>query len=221
MVVWRPRITEPTINRGGGEGPCSRGKHHGFCWTERVFVDSPVLSQTVALSLISPSWYFVEFADGATNYTLPPDWHDSVNGYTALAARNKGPKISTSYRTMPSHSPSPSPSPHSPWPGQYGLFSSVSPDGSSAGYTPYASNPYPAPMFTSPPQPVYPSPPPPMFTGTPMPIYNITNIYNQQPQTLASEQKNNDDMVQLLGGVLKVAGAVLVPMLTGTGSGGF
>jgi hypothetical protein len=59
-----------------------------LCFVFLLFVDLPALSQTVALSLISASWYFVEFADGATSYTLPPDWHDSVNGYIALGPRS-------------------------------------------------------------------------------------------------------------------------------------
>ncbi|KAI0287696.1 hypothetical protein BC826DRAFT_1108283 [Russula brevipes] len=33
---------------------------------------------TVSLSLVADSWYFIEFADGATRFCLPPDWHDSI-----------------------------------------------------------------------------------------------------------------------------------------------
>ncbi|KAI0252135.1 hypothetical protein BJV78DRAFT_1281912 [Lactifluus subvellereus] len=205
---------------------------------------------TVALSLISASWFFIEFADGATKFILPPDWHDSVNGYAALAARNKGPKITTSYNPRPIPSPSPSPSPHSPWPGQPGSFSPISPYGPSSGYIPFASNPCPAPVFPGAPPPMFASPPPlafagppppafagppppafagppppafaghlpPAFASPPHPTYNITNVYNmasqQQPQAAATSQ-NDDLKVQLLGGALKVAGALLVPMLTG------
>ncbi|KAI0252136.1 hypothetical protein BJV78DRAFT_1153901 [Lactifluus subvellereus] len=143
---------------------------------------------TVALSLISASWFFIEFADGATKYTLPPDWHDSVNGYTALAARNNGPKIVTTYNSRPL----PSPLPFSPQPGQPGSF------GLSSGYTPFASNPAPA------------------FTCPPPPTYYFANVYNAapqpQPQTTATP-RNNNTKVELIGGVLKIAASVLVPLL--------
>jgi len=47
---------------------------------------------SVSLSLISPSWYFVEFADGATKYDLPQEWHASIDKYVNRATRNVGPK---------------------------------------------------------------------------------------------------------------------------------
>lgn len=46
----------------------------------------------MSLSLISPSWYFVEFADGATKYALPQEWHASIDKHVNRATRNVGPK---------------------------------------------------------------------------------------------------------------------------------
>ena len=84
------------------------------------------------------------------NILSTPDWHDSVDGYTALAARNKGPKIATSYNSSPLQSPSHLPSLRSSRPGQIAVFSPYDP---SSGSTPFASNPYPALAFTGVPQP--------------------------------------------------------------------
>ena len=57
-------------------------------------------------------------------------------------------------------------------------------------------------------------PPPPQ----PQPTYNVTNVYNtiQQPENPAS---HGNGTVQLLGGALKVAGALL-PLFTGGNNGG-
>ncbi|KAH9174736.1 hypothetical protein EDB89DRAFT_465841 [Lactarius sanguifluus] len=41
--------------------------------------------KTVALSLVAPDWFFVEFADGATQFVLPPSWHTTLNKHTALS----------------------------------------------------------------------------------------------------------------------------------------
>jgi hypothetical protein len=96
-------------------------------------------------------------------------------------------------------------------------FGSYSPGGSvpsygsgpNPGYTPFQSNPHLSSAFTGMPQ---------------QPVYNITNIYNnpmpqqqqqqqqQQHEPTSSLEKYNG-MFNLLGGVLKVAGAVLGPTL--------
>ncbi len=60
-----------------------------------------------------------------------------------------------------------------------------------------------------------------MYTGlpqfVPQPTYNITHVYNNvQQQQQPAPQENGT--VQLLGGALKVAGALL-PIFTGTGIG--
>ncbi|KAI0000643.1 hypothetical protein BJV74DRAFT_127189 [Russula compacta] len=89
---------------------------------------------TVSLSLISDSWYFIEFKDGATRFCLPPDWHESINKYTARAMGFRRPKMSTSYN------PAPPPSYRPPHHAQVGSF-----------------NPYLSSVFISapPPPPVY------------------------------------------------------------------
>ena len=158
----------------------------------------------MSLSLISDSWYFIEFEDGATKFCLPPDWHESINKYTARAMRFRPPKKSTSYNPAPppSHSP-----PHHT---QVGSFNphGVNPG---HGYTPLASSLYPPSVFISAP------PPPP-------PVYNITHMHNstvpQQLQRSSSLNKNNGTFT-LLGGALKLASAVIgTSLVGGTGFGG-
>ncbi|KAH9954646.1 hypothetical protein BGW80DRAFT_1509477, partial [Lactifluus volemus] len=70
--------------------------------------------ETVALSLVSQTRYFVKFADGATSYSLPTAWHESVNHYTALAASSEGHRMynstpSTGHYTHPMSNPYSSP----------------------------------------------------------------------------------------------------------------
>ncbi|KAI9458917.1 hypothetical protein BJY52DRAFT_1267932 [Lactarius psammicola] len=120
--------------------------------------------KTVALSLVAPDWFFVEFADGATQFVLPPSWHTALNKHTALSVRRPGPTMVTA------------PPPHRPAP-----F---------------------VPMYTTPPQ------------FTPQPTYNVTHVYNNVQQQPAPQENGT---VQLLGGALKVAGALL-PIFTGLGS---
>jgi len=154
--------------------------------------------QTVSLSLISDSWYFVEFADGATAFFLPPAWHDSLNRFTALAFRNKGPRMSTSYNSAPS--------PHYPHRGEFGSFNPVGQHGLGypPGYIPFVANPYLASAFTGMPYPQ-------------APVYNITHVHNNPtPQKRKSSLEDYNGMFELLGGALKLAGTVL-----GMGSGGF
>lgn len=164
------------------------------------------IHQTVSLSLISDKWYFVEFADGATKFFLPPAWHDSINKFTALAVRNNGPRMSTFYP--------PAPSPY--YPPQRAQFGSFNPVGQYSlanppRYTPFVANPY----LSS------------VFTGMPYrqaPVYNITYVYsNSAPQGHKSSLQDYNGMFKLLGGALKLAGAVLGPTMlgTGTGFGGF
>ena len=139
------------------------------------------------------------------NILSTPDWHDSVDGYTALAARNKGPKIATSYNSSPLQSPSPLPSLRSSRPGQIAVFS---PYGPSSGSTLFASNPYLAPAFTGAPQPALTSPPPPVFAGPQAPTC-VTNIYNAGPQPQTTAAPKSHTKTQLLGGVLKVVAAII------------
>jgi hypothetical protein len=154
------------------------------------------LLKAVSLSLISASWYFIEFADGATEFSLPPTWHSSINSFTTQASRVSAPMMTTSYNSGAlSHSQS--------YP-QHAQFGSISPvdsyDGSAnPGYTPYASDPYIASTFTGVPQ---------------QPVYNITNVYNspmpqQQQQHETSTLKKYNGTLTLVGGALKLAGAVL------------
>ena len=163
--------------------------------------------QTVSLSLISDSWYFVEFADGATKFFLPPAWHDSINKFTALAVHNKGPRMSTSCHSVPLPS-------YPPQRAQFGSFNPVGQYGQAnpLRYTPFVANPYLASVFA----------------GMPYqqaPVYNITHIYNSpmpEEHKHKSSLEDYDGMFKLLGGALKLAGTVLPTMLgTGTGFGAF
>jgi hypothetical protein len=83
--------------------------------------------------------------------------------------------------------------------------------GPNPGYKPFESNPYLSSAFTGMPQ---------------QPVYNITNVYNnpmpQQPQPQQQQQHEQhstsslekyNGMFKLLGGALKLAGAVLGPTL--------
>lgn len=161
----------------------------------------------MSLSLISDSWYFAEFAGGTTKFFLPPAWHEDINKFTAKAMLFRGPKMSTSYNSAPSAS-------HyaAPPQGQFGSFASGNPYGPATpapAYIPFVANPYLAAAFT----------------GMPLqqaPVYHVTNVYNNQmPQTQKkSTLQNYNGMFSLLGGTLKLAGAVLA-LGSGTGFGGF
>ena len=216
----------------------------GLNGTDRLVI------QTASLSLISAEWFFVEFADGATQYVLPPQWHGDINKHTSLSIRKQsGPTMVTSFNSTPSvprppPSPQPPPygshhgsfgfnstpsvprSPPSPHPSMYGSpgpFSPLSPHIPPSphsphiphsphsphpvfGHTPYTPNPYVAPMYTGFPQFVPQPPPPPQ-----LPTYNITNIYNnvQQPGKPEKPESHGHETVQLIGGALKVAAALL------------
>ncbi|KAI9454361.1 hypothetical protein F5148DRAFT_1151740 [Russula earlei] len=169
---------------------------------------------TVSLSLISTSYYFIEFADGTTNFLLPPRWHDMINRYTAKVLRSRGPRMTTSFNTPRSPSSLPT---------HYGSFNGVPRYGGiDAGNnnfapspclpcTPFASNPYLASAFAPPP---------------PQSVYNINYVYNNPaPQSSRkSSLQNYNGVFTFLGGALKLAGAVLGPGLglgMGTGFGGF
>jgi hypothetical protein len=178
--------------------------------------------KAVSLSLIQPTFYFVQFSDGATDFSLPPDWHQSVNHYSAQARAvqaSRAPRMATSYnhdahfrsQTYPQYAPQLAQA-------QFGSYSpggSVPPSyggGPNPGHTPFQSNPYLSSAFTGMPQ---------------QPVYNVTNIYNnpapQQPQQQEQHQQNQqhstsslskyNGMFTLLGGALKLAGAVLGPTL--------
>ena len=155
--------------------------------------------QTVSLSLISDSWYFLEFTDGATDFSLPQAWHESLNKFTALAVRNQGPRMSTSYHSAASPL-------HPSQRAQFGSFNPVGQYGRANPpyHTPFVANPYLASAFTGmPPQQA--------------PVYNTTHIDNNlTPQEHRSRLEDYNGMFELLGGALKLAGAVLV-----MGSGDF
>ncbi|KAH9958032.1 hypothetical protein BC827DRAFT_622636 [Russula dissimulans] len=172
---------------------------------------------TVSLSLISPTWYFVEFADGATEFFLPPAWHETVNKFSAQAMRAKaraaasptaGPRMATAFNVPRSRSPLPpqtgSFNPYGGAPPRYNPYAQVNPY---YGFTPFASNPYLASVFAPPP-------------AQPQ-VVNITHVYNQmqQPEKKSSLQ-NYNGLFTLLGGALKLAGTVLGPGM-GTGFGPF
>jgi hypothetical protein len=91
---------------------------------------------------------------------------------------------------------------------QFGSFNPAASYGGGAnpGPIPFASNPYSSSTFTGMPQ---------------QPVYNITNVYNvpqqqqqqQQQQHEPSTLQKYNGMFTLLGGALKLAGAVLGPEL--------
>jgi len=194
-VEWRSSVVEPTIGRRRKEAPWGEGRRCDFFWWNGPGIDVPIVPQTIALSLVAPDWFFVEFADGATQFVLPQSWHDALNKHTALSVRKPGPTMVTSFSPISPASPlSPQPS--------HGLFSS----------------PNPSPVFGH--LPSTPGPSGPTYAGSPQfvpqPTYNITNVYNNvQQQQQPAPQENGT--VQLLDGALKVAGALL-PMLNGNGT---
>ena len=172
--------------------------------------------KTVSLSLISDSWYFIEFAGGATNFCLPPAWHDCINKFTAQAMHLNVPKMCISYTGSRSPSPSPSLSDRSPQQrqiGTFGLRSLAKP-----GYIPFVANAFLASVFTSMPQ-------------QQTPVYNITNMYTHpMPHTEQQRTSTLQDLNGLftfLDGALKLAGTILFAtsglggLGPGTGFGGF
>jgi hypothetical protein len=166
--------------------------------------------KTVSLSLISDSWYFIKFADGATNFFLPPAWHDYVNKFTAQAMHLKLPKMCTSY----SRSPSPSLSDGTPQQqSQVGMFSPRGPyhPATPPGYIPFVANGFLASAFTGMPQ-------------QQQPVYNITNVYHPMPHTQqqhTSTLQEYNGMFSFLDGALKLAGTILgTTLLASTGLGG-
>jgi hypothetical protein len=162
--------------------------------------------QTVSLSPVSHNWYFVEFADGITEYVLPRDWHASINKHTSRAMSNTGPKMLTSSNSRTS------PSTHIPQQAEYGSFSPtrIAAHSSHPEYTPFDPNSYPAPILTS---------------ALPI-VFNVTYVYPalpQRPQTriaLRLTPENFSDMYQMLSGM----STVLSPdpgLDLGTGFGSF
>jgi hypothetical protein len=92
-------------------------------------------------------------------------------------------------------------------PAQFGSFNPATLYGGGAnpGPTPFVPNPYLSSAFTGMPQ---------------QPVYNITNVYNVPQQQQQQEQHHKPSTLQkyngmftLLGGALKLAGAVLGPEL--------
>ena len=148
----------------------------------------------MSLSLIADDWYFIEFADGATSFFLPPARHESINKFTALAMSARCPNLSTSYIQAPQLG---------------GSFSPVGPysQANVPGYIPFGANlnPYRGSGFTGGPQ------QPPVYN-------NITHVhFNQITQAQQSSTLLKRKAVSiLLGGALKLAVAV---MFSGGGFG--
>jgi hypothetical protein len=147
----------------------------------------------VTLSLVSDSWYFVEFADGSTNFILPPGWHDTVNNVTTMSRRAQAPKMYTS------HNLAPPPSYHSPQPVRFGTSplnrSQGSPDPS---YIPLPPSPYHSPIYAHP---------------SPQPIF-INNVYNMPPAPAPRKHKSGiekyEGVIQAVGCALKIAAVLLL-----------
>jgi len=175
--------------------------------------------KTVSLSLVAADWFFVEFADRTTQFVMPAQWHATINKHTSLSVRKPGPTMVTSFASTPSSTPSVShfaPSPHSSQFGSHASFSPLGPHSPhpALGHPPYQAhtpyqthtthtpNPY-VQTYAGMPQFVPQPPPPPQQQQV-----HITNVYNtiQQPQQPSNESSGT---VQLLGGALKVAVALL------------
>jgi hypothetical protein len=228
MGGWCACTVTPNIGRCPEEGATRGSEHQILSFTELELIgrsaDSIIQSsKAVSLSLASPSWYFVQFADGATDFSLPSDWHQSINIYTAQAVQNNSRpfRMTTAYnhetpfrsQTFPQYTPQPPQ-------GQTGSFSpgGLIPSyggGPNPGYKlPFQSNPYPPPAYPA--MPVMPQLP----VMPQQPVYNVTNVYNtvseqlqQQGQPSPSGLAKYNGMFTLLGGALKLAGTVLGPTL--------
>jgi len=172
----------------------------------------------VSLSLVSPDSYFVEFEDRARTFFLTPAWHETLNKFSAQAMRAKSraatpaplsgsaagptaaPRMTTAFNSPRSPSPLPPQlglfNPFVGGPPLYNPYPLPPPVNPYYGFTPFASNPYLAAVF---------APPPPQPQ-----VLNITHVYNQmqQPEKKSTLQ-NYNGLFSLLGGALKVAGAVL------------
>ena len=158
----------------------------------------------MSLSLISPSWYFVELAGGFTEYVLPLGWHTSINQYISRPVSNTGPKMLTSSNSTTS--PLSTSLPHA----QYTSFSPIDTHSSHPRHTPFDPNQYPAPVLTTAPQTV------------PNDTHMYYHVTPPQPQT-ASTTRNNDPMYQIFGDIMDTvapAGPGLQVDL-GIGFGGF
>ena len=160
----------------------------------------------MSLSLIYPSWYFVELAGGFTEYVLPLGWHTHINKYISCRpVSDTGPKMLTSSNSTTSPlSQSP------PRPQNYTSFSPIDTHSFHPKHMPFDPNQYPAPVLTT----------------TPQTVPNDTHMYYlatpPQPQT-ASTTRNNDPMYQIFGDIMDTvapAGPGLQIDL-GIGFGGF
>ena len=218
-------------------------------------VNVPIVFQTVLLSLIAADWFFVEFADGATQFVMPPQWHPTVNKHASLGvARKPGPTVVTSFASTPSSTPSLSraaPSAHPSRFKSHGLFGPHNHSPVHGHHTPHqAQTSYqtqttyqtqtsyqaPTPYQTQIPyqaQPTYtpnpyvqtypgvpqfvPQPPPPLQQQQ-QPVH-VTNVYNTVQQQPEKPSHGSSGTVQLLGGALKVAGAIL-PLFIGNNNNG-
>lgn len=166
-----------------------------------------MIRQTVSLSLISPSWYFVEFADGVTAYVLPQDWHAVIDKITTRAMGHTGPKVLSSSNSATS----PLPLGHSPVDAQYGAFSPIGAHDLNArpSHGPFEPNQYIAPVLT-------------LAQPAGTNIAYTRPCHTQQPQT-ASTMRNYDSMLWIMGDVMDVLPSAQVGqgLDLGTGFGGY
>ena len=137
----------------------------------------------MSLSLISPSWYFVELAGGFTEYVLPLGWHTSINKYISRPVSNTGFKVLTSSNSTPS--PLSQSLPRVP----YTSFSLIDAHSFQSRHTPFDPDEYP----------------PPVLTATSQTVPNDAHLYRhatspQSPTT--STTQNNDPMYQIFGDIV-------------------
>jgi hypothetical protein len=148
----------------------------------------------VSLSLVADGWYFIEFADGATRFCLPPDWHDSINRHTE-GARQRERTTSDNWALSPSpRSPQHAANPAIPFASQSEITSLAYPTSQQSMYTTDVHNSPPSqePMHT--PQSTYTLPPayaqqlvhsPQQSVYIQQPAYSQDPVYAQQPAYVA------------------------------------
>ncbi|KAI0287123.1 hypothetical protein BC826DRAFT_1108695 [Russula brevipes] len=164
----------------------------------RLLADAMVEGRGVAsvtLSLVSDSWYFVKFADGSTNFVLPPGWHNTVNNFTTMSWRAQGPKMNTSYNLAPP------PSYHSPQPVRFGTSPLVRSQGSpNPSCIPLPPSPYHSPFCAHP---------------SPQPII-INNVYHMPPPPPPPPREHRsgiekyEGVIRGIGCALKIAAVLLL-----------
>jgi hypothetical protein len=208
-VMWWARVPEPLhrvlsdAKRSGHTVLVSIIKLFSQCelWAGPLIY---LRNQTVSLSLVSHHWYFVQLVGGTANFSLPMAWHDSINKFVVpkaiAAAHAKGPSIAFAHNQAP---PAQAPSSHQAPPAQAPSSHRVPP-------------PLPRQQQQQQQQQQQPRQQQLVRSQQPRPVFNITQVHNHvAPQRQMSALQKYNGMFVLLGGALKLAGAILGPTLLG------